>query len=327
MTGAPSNPPRPEPSEGPGRFQRLWPWFLLGLAAAPWVGSLFARWLWPAELLSHFRFQWLVLSGGVGVVLLLARRWRALAVCGALALILAWPMLGVFEPDMRAAKPGPPSVELRVVTANVLTRNPDAAPLRAYLAEVNPDVICLQEVDARWAADLAPLHAEYPHRLVVPRPDNFGMATYSKFPGTFEEVDCDGLPAIRAEVAFGGETLTVLNVHAVPPMRPAHLARRNRQMAEAARLAATADGPVVVCGDLNCAPWSPFFGDLLEAGGLTDPRRGGRSPVSWRTNVPPLALPIDHLLPGGGAWLTGLAAGPDVGSDHRPLFGRVRFYR
>ena len=81
--------------------------------------------------------------------------------------------------------------------------------------------------------------------------------------------------------------------------------------------------PVVVCGDLNCSPWSPYFADLLERGRLTDPRAGGRTPTSWRSGNPLFALPIDHLLPGGSARVTGLAAGPDVGSDHRPLRATV----
>ena len=312
----------PEPPPERSFVGRAWPWVAVGLAAAPWAAGLFAPWVWPAELLSHFRFQWLIGTGAVGVVLLLARRWRPLALCGVVALIYGWPLLGgavYLGGTGKFAGPGP---GVTVVTANVLARNPDAAPLLAYLAAADPDVICLQEVDARWAADLAPLHASHPHRLTVPRPDNFGMAVYSRFPGTLEELDCDGLPLIRAVLDTPAGPLTVLNAHAVPPLRPAHLARRNRQMTRLADLAA-AGGPALACGDLNCTPFSPFFGDLLDRGALHDSRGGGRDPPSWRTANPLFALPIDHLLPGGGARLVGLQAGPDVGSDHRPLFGRV----
>ena len=287
MTRNDAEAPRPEPA-GDSTFSRCWPWLLVGLAAVPWACGLFARWFWPAELLTHFRFQWLIASGLVGLALLLVRRWRPLATCGVLALILGWPLLQGVIHHGGAGKFRQPEPGLRVVTANVLARNADAAPLLAYLAEVDPDLICLQEVDARWAASLAPLHATHPHRLVLPRPDNFGIAVYSKLPATLEELDCDGLPAIAAAVEWDDERVRVLNVHAVPPLTPGRLARRNRQMAFAARRAAAEDGPVIVCGDLNCAPWSPFFADLLDgrrAAGF--PRRrahagqlaGGHSPA------------------------------------------------
>ena len=318
MTDATPESQRPGPSEGPRRF-RLLAWFLLGLAAAPWALSLLARWWWFADLATHFRFQCLVGTGFLGVALLLARRWRPLAACGLLALLYGWPMIGGI---VQFVKPIPYP---RVMTANVLVSNADAAPLLAHIAAVDPDVICFQEIDARWAAGLAPLHASYPYRRVLPRPDPFGLAVFSKYPATFAAEDVEGDPILRATVRRNDEddALTVFNVHVATPVRREWADRRNRTLRTIAAKVAAVDGPVLVCGDLNCTPWSPHFADLLAAGGLRDPRRGGWSPPSWRTSNPLLALPIDHLLPGGGARCWGLRSGPDIGSDHRPLTVRV----
>ena len=307
------------------RLRRLWPWFLVGLAAAPWALSLLARWWWFADLATHFRFQCLVGTGFLCVALLLARRWRPLAGCGVLALLYGWPMLGGLAPDLAAAKPGPPA--LAVMTANVLVSNRDPAPLLAHVAAVDPDILCLQEVDARWAADLASLHVRYPHRRVLPRPDPFGLAMFIKYPATFRAEDVEGLPILRATVRRGedGDPLTVFNVHVSTPLRRGWADRRNRALRTIAAKAAAVGGPVLVCGDLNCSPWSPHFADLLTAGGLRDPRRGGWSPPSWRASNPLLALPIDHILHGGGVRAWDLRAGPDVGSDHRPLTARVNW--
>ena len=322
MTDATPESQRPGPSEGPGRF-RLLAWFLLGLAAAPWALSLLARWWWFADLATHFRFQCLVGTGFLGVALLLARRWRPLAACGVLALLYGWPMLGGLVAPFEKQK----VAGLRVMTANVLVSNRDPAPLLAHAAAVDPDVLCLQEVDARWAADLAPLHDLYPHRRVLPRPDPFGLAVFSKHPATFRAEDVEGLPILRATVRHekGGDTLTVFNVHVSTPLRRGWADRRNRALRTIAAKAAAVGGPVLVCGDLNCSPWSPHFADLLVAGDLRDPRRGGWSPPSWRAANPLLALPIDHLLHGGGTDVWDLRAGPDIGSDHRPLTVRVRW--
>ena len=314
--------PPPGPARKSGR-SRLW-WALAALPFVPWAIGLAARWWWFAELFTHFRFQWLLGTGAVGLVLLFARQWIPLALCGVAAWVLAAPLLdGVIyrggEGKLRG--PDPP---LTVVTANVLTRNRDAASLLAYLEAADPDVLCLQEIDSSWAAALAPLHDEYPHRLVVPDDlGNFGMAVYSRFPAVFREETIEGVPRIRAEVDVNGRSLTVFNVHTSPPMGAVRAGERNRGMARLAADAAATAGPVVVCGDLNCSPWSPYFADLLKDGGLADPRAGGRNPTSWRAENPLFALPIDHLLGGGEARVLFLTAGPDIGSDHRPLQAQV----
>ncbi len=149
------------------------------------------------------------------------------------------------------------------------------------------------------------------------------MAVFSRSPATFREETVEGVPRIRAEVRVDGRRLTVFCVHVSPPIGARRAGERNRGMADLAAATAATDGPVLVCGDLNCTPWSPFFTDLLNRGGLTDPRAGGRTPTSWRVGNPLFALPIDHVLTGGGALLTELGAGPEIGSDHRPLCARV----
>ena len=310
-----------DPPPAAVRWRRLWPWFLVGLAAAPWALSLLARWWWFADLATHFRFQCLVGTGVLGVALLLARRWRPLALCGVAALIYGWPLFGGFVTPHEKGK----VAGLRVMTANVLVTNRDAGPLLTHIAAVDPDVICLQEIDARWAADLEPLHDRYPHRRVVPREDPFGLAVFSKRPAVFRTEFVEDLPVVRADVRRGDDAgpLAVFNVHLATPVRGPWAAKRNRALRALAKEAAAVDGPVLVCGDFNCAPWSPHFADLLTAGGLSDPRRGGRTPPSWRASNPLLAIPIDHLLPGGGAWAWAVRAGPNVGSDHRPLTARV----
>ncbi|MFH5803539.1 endonuclease/exonuclease/phosphatase family protein [Alienimonas sp. DA493] len=309
--------PPARPSTGSAerrRRSRLW-WALAALPFVPWLIGLAGRWWWFAELFTHFRFQWLLATGAVGLVLLCARQWRPLALCGVAALLYGGPLL-----TLRFDKP---IGQVTIVSANVLTRNADAAPLLTYLEEKDPEVVCLQEIDARWAADLAPLHERYPNRLVVPRSDNFGIAIYSRFSATFETIDLEGVPMIRATVPLRESNLVLFNVHTLPPIGAENAAQRNRQMTEIAQQVAATDGPVAVCGDLNCTPWSPYFADLLDDAALSDPRGGGRSPVSWQAQHPLFALPIDHVLAGGGAYVTSLEAGPNVGSDHRPLRARV----
>ncbi|MEM9704315.1 MAG: endonuclease/exonuclease/phosphatase family protein, partial [Planctomycetota bacterium] len=237
MSAEPAEPP----AGSPARRGTAWLWWALALLPpVPWLVGLAARWHWFAELFTHFRFQWLLGAGGVGVLLLIARKWRPLALCGLAALILGSPLLGSAA-SSRALRSGNWEGDLTVCTANVLTRNRRSGELIEAIKERAPDVLCLQEIDARWAEDLMALHATYPYREVVPRQDNFGIAVYSKLPATFETVDLEGVPMMKAVVDLREERdaaareLTVFNVHTLPPVGRSNAARRNRQMADVAQ--------------------------------------------------------------------------------------------
>jgi endonuclease/exonuclease/phosphatase (EEP) superfamily protein YafD len=121
-------------------------------------------------------------------------------------------------------------------------------------------------------------------------------------------------------VAFaGGEPITVVATHPFPPVRSAVAVERNRQLAAIADFTASETGEVVVVGDLNVSPWSPYFQDLLRDGKLRDSRRGFDLQPTWPTFCPPLMTPIDHVLTSGGLAVSGRRTGPNIGSDHRPI--------
>ena len=78
-------------------------------------------------------------------------------------------------------------------------------------------------------------------------------------------------------------------------------------------------GPLIVAGDFNCTPWSPFFSDLLAATGLHDSALGFGVWPTWNSSLLPLGLKIDHVLVTGGVVARNHQVGADVGSDHFPV--------
>ena len=120
MTAAPTGPP-------PAR--RRWLWRAVAvLPLLPWLVGLAARRWWFAELFTHFRFQWLLLCGAVGLALLAARQWGPLALCGLIAALLGGPLI----PGELAARRPSERDGLTVVTANLLSSNSGAGRLLAY---------------------------------------------------------------------------------------------------------------------------------------------------------------------------------------------------
>jgi len=104
-----------------------------------------------------------------------------------------------------------------------------------------------------------------------------------------------------------------------PPVSAAHAACRSGQLADLAAVCASAAKPLVVVGDLNMTPWSPYFGRLLREGGLRDGRAGHGLRPTWPAFFRPLLIPIDHCLVSGEVGVDGFETGPALRSDHRPI--------
>lgn len=288
--------------------------------AASWAGS----WYWLCELTSHFRVQLTVVFGVLLLVHLVVQRRRlALMLCVVGLVANAGPVLWAIRPTGRL--PHPHDVRLRVLSVNVHTANRDFAKVRAAIETSGPDMLVLQEVDDRWMSELAPLEPLFPHRLDQPRDDNFGLAVWSRHPIQsseileFAEVE---VPALAVTVVVAGSPVRVLAVHLLPPGDAEYADARNRQLRAVAGWTRTQQGPLVVVGDFNATPWSPFFQDFLRHS------RVGSGASTWSLNptwpagglgTVLLRIPLDHCLVSPELAVFGRQVGPDIGSDHFPL--------
>jgi endonuclease/exonuclease/phosphatase (EEP) superfamily protein YafD len=209
---------------------------------------------------------------------------------------------------------------MRVVAYNVLTSNPDKQRTLDYLLATDADVIGLVEVDRTWLAAMAPLQAKYPHQFAEPRPDNFGVALFSRIPLERAELLWLGepqLPSIEASLWHQGRNLSFIVTHPMPPIGARNAAWRDGQLARLADHVSRLRMPALVVGDLNATPWSAGMRILMSTG------LGFRSvspawTPTWRATSL-FAIPIDHALGTAPLVITHRSVGPDLGSDHRPL--------
>lgn len=286
------------------------------------------RWHWVFELTTHFIEQACVLAAGVTLLLLLRRHGRLAAISGALTLGTAAEWLTY----IRAETPSGVSVVetsecMVVVSANVYSKNRNAEALSQWLQESQADVIFLCEVDPWWAAQIATWKSDWPHQIIHPRPDNFGLALISRHPIVDSHLfDLDGpIPAVDCRVQSPSGEWTIVGLHPFPPVGRAALHLRNQQLQTAAAHIKTLAKPCVVVGDLNCTPASPMFQDFVTATGLVDScRRFGWQPT-WPAGNRMLRIPIDHCLCDPQVGVLERSVGSDVGSDHLPI--RAKLFR
>ncbi len=290
------------------------------LALLPSWAGLFGNWHWLLDLLAHFRWQYLLAS-----VIVVAWGWwrghRGITVLAVATLLLNAALIGRVawqaQSGLRRAQDGR---ALHVLSLNVRTSNPDSAAVLDLLAASDADVVFLMEVDQRWMAALAALHARYPHHIAHPRSDNFGVALFSRMPWRRADVRWLGdatVPAIEAEMTHQGRDFVLLGVHPLPPISRRHAASRDLQLQALADHAALRQEPVLVVGDLNATPWSTGL-RIATAGRLGLRSRSAPWVPTWRARSI-FALPIDHALATAPLVITDRSVGADVGSDHRPI--------
>lgn len=305
-------------------FRRRSAWLAALLCGAVVLGTLMrqlGRWHWMLELTTHFVVQATVLAGLATLMLLVIRHWRVAGLAGVLTLLNAVEWVSYYSLTSRGSKVHTREESLVVVSANVYSRNRNADAVYQWLQQSDADVVFLSEVDAWWAHRIASWTADWPHQLIRPRDDNFGLALISRHPISDSEMfDLDGFdPAVQCRVQAPSGEWTIVGLHPFPPAGGAYSTLRNQQLASASQRIRSLPRPRVVLGDLNSTSSSPFFRDFMEVTGLEDSRVGFGWQPTWPAGNPVLRVPIDHCLVEPAIQVLDRHVGPDVGSDHLPV--------
>ncbi len=298
---------------------------LAPVALASMVGYLGSL-SWFLDLFAHFRLQYTAVLGlGVAILLLLRKPKWALLV-GLFLLPNLAALVPYVSPWPRATASGNgPSVRLALANVNTMNRNHDA--LKAFLFDIDADVIVLEEIDPVWLEAMTELDSRYPHSVKVPLRSNFGIGLWSLHPLRSSQTvafDLPGVPSLVATVDVEGKPLRVLATHPLPPRDARNTDFRDKQLAGIAAIAGEGSPYSVVLGDLNTTPWGRAFQKMLAGSGLRDSALGMGLQWSWPVGFWPLALPIDHCLVSERVDVLDRWIGPDVGSDHYPLVVDVR---
>lgn len=291
----------------------------LVLCLATLTGFLGRLW-WLLELTCHFRAQFVVALGVLTLVWLVKRTWRHAAVCGVCAAVNLALVLSLVWPTDAGVSSG--GARLRLVAINVDTANERSDLVLNYLRAADADVVLLMEVNERWMRALEPLTITHSKVIAEPREDNFGIALFSRRPltnGTVVEFGSAGVPSITANVSVGEQEVLLLGTHPLPPGTSEYARLRNEQLREIAAAVRDRREPVVLFGDLNVTPWSPYFRELLRGSRLRNTSQGRGLFASWPAKLPPARIPLDHCLVSASVQVVDKHLGPQVGGDHLPV--------
>lgn len=232
---------------------------------------------------------------------------------------------------------------LRVLTYNIhgglgTDRRLDLARIASVIAAGDPDIVALQEVDARrersggidqaaWLGDQLRMEVRF-GPTIERGPEAYGIATLTRLP--ILETRKVGLPwresnprseprcALLTRLAWPvpQRSLDMVNTHL-----SVRFGERTGQVAKLVEDLMTdeIDAPIIVAGDFNCTPWSRPYRALR--GRL----QCAASPRSWPASLP--VVPLDHILFSGPLRVvrSGVvrAAGTRTASDHAPVLAEL----
>lgn len=335
-------PPAPIPPlpKKAGRLVEIFSWGYLAivlviLAVVKLLGDRY----WPATLLL-FGPRWIFLFP-FPVMLLwasLRKRWRAIGVQGVTLAVVLWPLMGLRTPFLSLLSRPPDGTIVRILSMNRGGAKLDSRDFLDLVSDGRYDIVCIQEARADPGLDAYFEVQKWHH--------DKAKTLWSKFPivedlGSFspDAYEVRGAwPARLSRVRIrldNGTEVVVANAH-LPTMTygfeglwKGNLAwvryytdwrkRETERMVEALR--STGPAPLILAGDFNMPPDSPFMVQIRnhftsgfeEVGwgfGYTRPES-----YSW--------IGIDRILASPDCRFISSKVGPRVGSDHRPIDGVV----
>jgi endonuclease/exonuclease/phosphatase (EEP) superfamily protein YafD len=218
---------------------------------------------------------------------------------------------------------------ISILIANVLMPNREHDKLKAIIAECKPDVVLTMEVDDWWVEQLREIEAEYPHRVLKPIANTYGMALYSKHElpdavvkGLLE----DEVPSIHTKLKLrSGRIIELRCVHPKPPapQESKTSLKRDAELLMVGKEVKPIQAPVIVMGDLNDVAWSHTTTLFQKVSGLLDPRQGRGLFSTFDARNPIMRWPLDHIFHSKHFELMEIRRMPKFGSDHFPVFVRL----
>ncbi|MBD3403797.1 hypothetical protein GF420_12935 [candidate division GN15 bacterium] len=216
------------------------------------------------------------------------------------------------------------------MTLNVYQHNRDYAATSNVVHRIDPDVLLLVEVDQSWISAMNAASASYPHRVLIPQDNTYGMAFYSRY--AIRDVEerrliDDSVPSLKLTVRLPNQReFRIYALHPRPPRpeKDQDSKQRDRELDCVAAEIGRETLPVLVLGDLNDVAWSPETRRFMRLSGLKDPRIGRGLFATFPVGYPLIArFPIDHVFVSEQFALLEVARLSDVGSDHYPFLVKV----
>jgi len=304
-------------SSSPHWFVRGWDFPLVQIVVTGWLLALLLCALRSWGFAAGSPPTWLVI--GIAIVLTV---WHGLRI---------WPYTPLAKTQAKSTEErliqqrSTDPAAIRLVVSNVEEDNDQYDLWMRVITTADPDVLILLEPDKRWVAAIEKLLLSYPHQVLQPQENWYGMVLLSKLPIEKYKVRFliqDDVPSIDASIRLkNGTLIRVVAVHPRPPepIRDHDSTARDAELTMWGKELADEQRPVIIGGDLNDVAWSATTRLFLRLSRLLDPRRGRGFFNSFHADHAYMRFPVDQLFHSNDFTVSQVTRLPHVGSDHFPI--------
>ncbi|HAW30581.1 MAG TPA: endonuclease/exonuclease/phosphatase [Planctomycetaceae bacterium] len=254
----------------------------------------------------------------------------AITLCAGIGIQLFWifPYLTIASNEVETAQSQDSENRLRILTANVLQKNTNAAAVLELIDREQPDIVVLCEVNQRWISDLSSLERTYSYHLTHPLDNTYGIAFYSNLPVKSAEVRGlvkEDIPSIDATILLrSGKEVRLFAIHPNPPRPGEDTTKRDAELVLVGR-EVSKNRSAIVLGDLNDVGWSRTTNLFQEVSGLLDPRKGRGLFATYDATSWIWRYPLDYLFVSDDFRVAEIRTLPYIGSDHFPLLVELSY--
>ena len=133
------------------------------------------------ELISHFKLQYLIIALACLLLFVALHAWWSALTTSFIILLNLVIVLPYYIPQSKIHLKEP-HYPMKLLFANVESKNKNFSGFISYVIEENPDVLIIQEATELWINRLQALEERFPYNKALPRPWSVGIALYSRLP-------------------------------------------------------------------------------------------------------------------------------------------------
>ncbi|WP_232825692.1 endonuclease/exonuclease/phosphatase family protein [Algoriphagus litoralis] len=214
---------------------------------------------------------------------------------------------------------------IHLIVGNVYQYNKNYSKALQLIQSEDPDLVFLVETDQSWADALTSLHSIYPHRILLPLDNTYGLVLYSKLSILRQEINyliSEDIPSLELDIELrNGKQITIYAIHPTPPVPGESLksTERDAEILIVGKKSKENPLPSLVIGDLNDVAWSYTTSLFLKISEMADPRRGRGFYNTFHAKYPYFRWPLDHVFLSKHFGLSKIHVLPPIGSDHFPI--------
>jgi endonuclease/exonuclease/phosphatase (EEP) superfamily protein YafD len=314
-----------------------WLMFMLVIASVMAIGKFFF-WSYPFELLTHFQVQYfclLIIAGFIGAICWWQGKLDNRIILFLWLFILAVNFVEILPWYLSKQQiVSERSDVLRVMSFNICGNNTDTPAIVRSIRAVNPDVVMLVEVSSKMMEQItASLENEFLARFRSP---GGGLGILSKLPlksAQGEKFAGSDATNLVASIEYHQREIKIIGTHPMVPKGWNLFEYRNRHLQAIGNYVKGTKDPVILLGDFNLTPWSPYYRQLVQTTGLHNTRMGFGILPTWTRSSPCAELPnwlipilnisIDHIFVTRDLQVVRTYVGDNGNSDHAPIISEL----